>query len=80
MRVRCIETIGRIGTVEVMHVLIEMLADANELIVIKAVEALGSIGGEAAFRSLLVLMDHANPEIQQAAEEAIERIRARKGA
>ena len=80
VRVRCIETIGRFGMRDAVPQLIELLDSDNELILIKAVEALGSIGGEAAFRSLFTLMDHENPEIQQAAEEAMERIRAGEGA
>jgi HEAT repeat protein len=80
VRVRCIETIGRLRIMDAAPRLIELLASDNELILIKAVEALGAIGGEVAFRSLFILMDHENPEVQQAAEEAIERIRSGEGA
>lgn len=76
VRVRCIESIGSIGLDAAIPRLAEMLQDGNELIAIKAIEVLGAIGGELAFRSLLALIDHDNPEIQHAAEEAVERIRA----
>lgn len=76
VRVRCIESIGRLGVEAAVPRLAELLQDENELIVIKTIEVLGSIGGELAFRSLFALIDHENPEIQHAAEEAVERIRS----
>lgn len=76
VRVRCIESIGSIGLDAAIPRLAEMLQDGNELIAIKTIEVLGAVGGELAFRSLLALIDHDNPEIQHAAEEAVERIRA----
>ena len=76
VRVRCIENIGRFGMEAAVPRLAEQLNDENELIVIKTIEVLGTIGGELAFRSLLGLIDHENPEIQHAAEEAVERIRS----
>ena len=79
MRVRCIEILGGRRMVSAVPRLVELLAEENELIVIKTVEALGSIGGEAAFGSLISLMDHGNPDIQHAAEEAVERIRESEG-
>ncbi|CAK7034539.1 MAG: hypothetical protein DELT_00505 [Desulfovibrio sp.] len=80
VRVRCIENIGTRKVTAAVPRLVELLSDDNELIVIKTIEALGAIGGELAFRSLFALIDHENPDIQQAAEEAVERIRADEGA
>ncbi|SBV92892.1 PBS lyase HEAT domain protein repeat-containing protein [uncultured delta proteobacterium] len=80
VRVRCIENIGRLGLEDAVPRLVEQLHDTNELIVIKTIEVLGSMGGELAFRSLFDLIDHENPEIQHAAEEAVERIRSDEGA
>ncbi len=80
VKARCIESLGRRMVAPAIPRMVEMLGDENQLIVIKAIEALGETGGELAFRSLFTLMDHENPEIQQAAEEAVEKIRAGKGA
>ncbi len=76
VRVRCIENLGRLGVESSVPRLVAMLGDENELIVIKTIEVLGAIGGELAFRSLFALIDHENPEIQHAAEAAMDRIRA----
>ena len=76
VRVRCIESIGRFRLEAAVPRLTELLQDENELIVIKTIEVLGIIGGELAFRSLFALIDHENPEIQRAAEDAVERIRS----
>ncbi len=80
VRARCIENLGRRRTADAVPHLVSLLGEENQLIAVKAIEALGSIGGEAAFRSLLLLMDHKNPDIQRAAEEAVERIHAGEGA
>lgn len=80
VRVRCIESLGRRRTVEAVPYLVSLLGEENQLIAIKAIEALGSIGGEVAFRALLALIDHENPDIQHAAEEAVERIHTGEGA
>jgi hypothetical protein len=55
------------------------LGDEDELVVIKAVEALGLIGGEKAFAALFSLIDHENLDIQRAAEDAVQRIREDEG-
>lgn len=75
VRARCIESLGTRGVEKAVPALVEFLNDANELIVIKSIEALGAIGGELSFRSLFALIDHVNPDIQRAAEEAMEKIR-----
>ena len=79
VRVRCIESLGYLRDNAMVPRLSELLQDENELIVIKTVEVLGDIGGELAFRSLFTLIDHGNPEIQSAAESAMEKIRFVKG-
>lgn len=76
VRVRCIETLSLRGTVSAVPQLVSLLEDENELIVIKAIAALGAIGGEQAFRALFALIDHENPDIQHAAEDAVEKIRS----
>ena len=76
VRVRCIESLGRCAVGAAVSKLVDFLSCDNELIVIKSIEALGSIGGESAFRSLLALINHENPDIQRAAEDAVEKVRA----
>jgi HEAT repeat protein len=80
VRARCIENLGRRGVVGAVPELVGMLGDENQLVVIKAAEALGYIGGETAFRALLSLMDHENPDVQAAVEEAVDRIHSGEGA
>lgn len=80
VRVRCIENIGNRKIAALAPRLVELLYNENELIVIKTIEALGAIGGELAFRSLFALINNENPDIQRAAEEAVEKIRADEGA
>ncbi len=79
VRARCIETLGERKMTSAIPRLVELLNDHNELIVIKAIEALGIMGGEAAFGALFGFIDHENPDIQRAAEEAVERIRESEG-
>ena len=80
VRVRCIEKLGARQSTENVSKIIDLLNDSNNLIVIKAIEALGKIGGETSFRSLLPLLAHSDADVQQAAEEAVEIIRNQTGA
>ncbi len=79
VRVRCAEKLGDRRAEGAVEHLVNMLDDDNALIVIKAVEALGNIGGETAFRALLHLLEHPEPDVQAAAEEAVEAVRRRAG-
>jgi HEAT repeat protein len=56
-----------------------MLGDENTLIAIKAATALGMIGGEVSFRSLLSLLEHPDRDLREAAEEAVNAIRRQAG-
>ena len=60
-------------------IIIPLLEDPNKLVALKAVDALGSIGGQAAFRSLLELLNGEDQELQAAAEESINRIQEAQG-
>lgn len=71
---RAIEALGRLGRKECVTPLIERVDGAGNLVLLKIIEALGSIGGNMAFRALLALMEHEDPEIQQAAEDAVARL------
>lgn len=79
VRVRCAERLGENKIVEAVEPLVSMLTDENTLIVIKAVTALGMIGGEAAFRSILPLLDHEDRDLREAAEEAVNSIHRQAG-
>ena len=55
------------------------ISGENNIVVIKAAEALGKIGGESAFRALMELLNHQEPDVQMAASEAIDNIRNSAG-
>ena len=79
VRVRCIEKIGEKGIEQGIPRLVALIEEGNQLVAIKAVDALGMIGGEVAFRALMALLDHPDSDVQLAAEESIEHIRAQSG-
>ena len=54
--------------------LIEMLENSNRFVVMKVIEALGSIGGTSAFRALLDITNSDEYELVSAAETAITKI------
>jgi HEAT repeat protein len=54
---------------------VPLLQHPNRLVAIKAVEALGNIGGTSAFRALLdISTSEDEPELQEAVETAIAKI------
>ncbi len=79
VRIRCAERLGENKITRAMEPLVGMLEDENPLIVIKVVGVLGMIGGEAAFRALLPLLDHADKDLREAAEEAVNAIHRQAG-
>ncbi len=79
VQVRCIEHIGEHHMTQAVDRLVALLADENQLILVKSIEALGKIGGEAAFRALLPLLDHPDRDLQEAAEAAVDSIRRQAG-
>jgi HEAT repeat protein len=79
VQARCIERLGEQRVSEATERLIELLGNENHLVVIKSVEALGKIGGEAAFRSILPFLDNPDPDLQEAAEQAVDSIRQQTG-
>jgi HEAT repeat protein len=79
VRVRCAERLGEKKAAAAVEPLVGMLADENPIIIIKAVNALGMIGGEAAFRALLPLLDHPDTDLREAAEEAVNAIHRQAG-
>ena len=79
VRVRCAERLGENKVAEAVEPLVRMLHDENHLIVLKAIEALGKIGGESAFRALLPVLEHRDRDLQAAAEEAVNEIHRQAG-
>ena len=79
VQVRCIERLGEKRIHQAAERLVDMLASDNQLIVIKSVEALGHIGGETAFRALMPFLNHPDPDLQEAASQAVDSIRMQAG-
>jgi HEAT repeat protein len=79
VRIRAVEALGEHRVREAAPKIVELLDNPNKLVVLKAVSALGSIGGAAAFRSLLELSGSDDPELAQAGEDAIAQIQANEG-
>ncbi len=79
VRVRCAERLGENKVAQAVEPLVHMLHDENHLIVLKAIEALGKIGGESAFRALLPVLEHRDRDLQTAAEEAVNEIHRQAG-
>ncbi len=80
VRIRAVESLEAFPeSGEVIPRLVSLLEDENTLVVLKAVEVLGRVGGEAAFNALLRLLDQGEPEIQAAAEEALAVLRTSQG-
>jgi HEAT repeat protein len=72
VRIRAIEALGLCRNINAVPTLSQMLETASPMVAFKIIEALGRIGGNAAFSVLMSLTTHEDPEIQQAAAEAIE--------
>lgn len=79
VRIRAVESLGQRRQPAVVPRLVQMLEDSELLVMLKLIEALGNIGGNVAFRAVLGLTSHSDPDVQQAAADAIARIRAEKG-
>jgi HEAT repeat protein len=79
VQARCIERLGEQGIPEAEERLIELLGSGNHLVVLKSIEALGKLGGEAAFRAILPFLEDPDPDLQEAAEQAVNSIRQQTG-
>jgi HEAT repeat protein len=74
VRIRAMEALASSKAREATPKLVEMLESNNKLIVFKVIESLGEIGGQAAFRALLEVSGGEDPELMEAAEEAVQKI------
>jgi HEAT repeat protein len=79
VRIRAIEALGDREDRTIVAHIVPFMDTPNTLVSLKVVETLGKLGGQAAFRSLLEVVNSDNPELQAAAEEAISRIQNEQG-
>ncbi|MFO7595052.1 MAG: HEAT repeat domain-containing protein, partial [Desulfocurvibacter africanus] len=71
VRIRSMEALAERKETSAIPLVIPLLHSENTLLVIKSIACLGEIGGRAAFRALLELTSHDDPQIQSAAAEAV---------
>lgn len=76
VRIRAVDTLAQNRDAALAPSIIPLLHDANQLVVMKTIAALGHIGGQAAFKALLSILSHDDPEIQAAAEQALDLMQA----
>lgn len=76
VRIRAVEALGATKNTDAAPELVKILEDASPMLTFKVIAILGKLGGNVAFRALLSLMDHEDPEIQHAAAEAVEQIKS----
>lgn len=79
VRVRAMETLAERRATRFAPRLIPMVQSDNTLLAIKAVETLGHMGGHAAFHALLAALANPNPDIQAAAERALDALDTASG-
>lgn len=71
VRVRAVEALGEKRVRDAIPDLAPMLEQGSQLIALKVIWALGRIGGKAAFQILMDALNSDDPELINAAEEAI---------
>ncbi len=76
VRIRAVEALGALNSVDAVPQLVALLEDAGPMLSFKVIDVLAGIGGNIAFKALLDLMEHEDMEIQQAATQAITKIKA----
>ena len=79
VRIRALEAIGNRGERDAVPRLLELAGEPSKLVALKAVEVLGELGGPQAFEGLLRLGGGDDPELVDAAEAAIARLRDEQG-
>ncbi|WP_320174840.1 HEAT repeat domain-containing protein [Maridesulfovibrio sp.] len=80
VQIRAAEALGEHREESALPELITMLDSPHKLVVLKVIEVLGAIGGTMAFQALLEASNSdSDPEVIQAAEEAILRIQEEQG-
>lgn len=79
VRVRAMEALAERRATRFAPRLVPLVQSDNTLLAIKAVETLGRMGGQAAFRTLLAALGNPNPDIQAAAERALDTLEVSSG-
>jgi HEAT repeat protein len=79
VRIRAIGALGQRRLAAAVPHLVEMLEHSHIMVTLKIIEALGAIGDNVSFQTLLGQMEHEDPEVQHAAATAIARIREEQG-
>lgn len=79
VRIRAMQALGQRMEERAIPHLIGLLASPNTLLALKVIETLGEIGGKTSFRALLDILSKDDPELSEAAEEAIAKIQDEHG-
>jgi|GEM_PF-263419 FOG: HEAT repeat len=79
VQVRCATKLGERRSEKAIESLIILIANEENLVIIHVIKALAEIGGPKAFRFLMELMNYQDPEIQNAAEEAVSAMSGGRG-
>ncbi len=74
--IRAIEALMALHSNDFIPILLEKLTHATPMVTLKIIEVLAEFGGEDAFKALLELVQSDIVEIQQAATEAIAKVKA----
>ncbi len=74
--IRAIEALSALHTNNLISILLEKLPHASPMVTLKIIDVLAEVGGEEAFKALLELVQSDIAEIQQAATEAISKVKA----
>ncbi len=79
VKIRAMESLSEKSPPNLATMLINELENSSVLVTIKIIEILGIIGDNVAFMALLKLINQTNPDIQQAAENALIQIQEQQG-
>lgn len=79
VRIRAVDALADCQDPSLAPAIIGLLEDPNPLVVVKVIAALGRIGGQSAFKALLAALNSDDPDIQAAAEHALDRMQTDHG-
>ncbi len=74
VKIRALTALSQNHIVETTDLIVEMMNSCSLLVQLEAINALALIGGDKAFQTLLTYVSHENPQLQQAAQVAMENI------
>ncbi len=76
--IRAVEALGILKADSAIPRLLSIIENVSPMVTLKIIDTLAEIGGNIVFRALLDMMHHENFELQQAATEAIAKIKAER--